>query len=234
MIQSGAKKTVLCVSVEICSATFFLGPDPDLIVSNSIFADGAVGRDSPCGGPGRLSCCSVPVRAFEETPDGVTTNAFPAPTVPPQGASVAAVHRLRIGHTGRAIASSFATRSQGGRLRNVLTRNVPVIGARAVGPGGPAPPGSARPEAGRASTGGSFTPAARRCSTPSRGTSAWPPERLRFSYEIFRAYGNMSSPSVMFVLDRILREAKPEPGSRGLLLSFGAGFTAFAALIEFL
>jgi alkylresorcinol/alkylpyrone synthase len=60
------------------------------------------------------------------------------------------------------------------------------------------------------------------------------PERLRFSYEVFRDYGNMSSPSVMFVLDRILREAQPESGSRGLLLSFGAGFTAFAALIEFL
>ena len=41
MIQSGARRTVLCLSVEICSATFFLGPDPDLIVSNSIFADGA-------------------------------------------------------------------------------------------------------------------------------------------------------------------------------------------------
>ena len=34
-------------------------------------------------------------------------------------------------------------------------------------------------------------------------------------------------------LDRILREARPDPGSKGLLLSFGAGFTAFAALLEF-
>jgi len=44
-------------------------------------------------------------------------------------------------------------------------------------------------------------------------------------------YGNMSSPSVRFVLDRILHEARPH--QTGLLLSFGAGFTAFAALVEF-
>jgi 3-oxoacyl-[acyl-carrier-protein] synthase III len=37
----------------------------------------------------------------------------------------------------------------------------------------------------------------------------------------------------MFVLDRILREAQPKSGDTGLLLSFGAGFTAFASLIEF-
>ena len=65
-------------------------------------------------------------------------------------------------------------------------------------------------------------------------TEAFDPEKLRFSHEIFRHYGNMSSPSVMFVLDKILREARPAPGSRGLRLSYGAGFTAFAALVEFL
>ena len=59
------------------------------------------------------------------------------------------------------------------------------------------------------------------------------PEMLRFSYEIFRDYGNMSSPSVMFVLSKVLSEAKPAPGEKALLLSFGAGFTAFAALVEF-
>jgi alkylresorcinol/alkylpyrone synthase len=123
--------------------------------------------------------------------------------------------------------------AQGGRLRNVLTRNVPIIGAKAVAqvvarlldrhgltqdaidwwvvhPGGTQVLSAVQRQVGLA------------------------PEKLRFSYEIFRNFGNMSSPSVMFVLDRILREAKPEPGSTGLLLSFGAGFTAFAVLIEFL
>jgi alkylresorcinol/alkylpyrone synthase len=123
--------------------------------------------------------------------------------------------------------------TQGGRLRNVLTRNVPVIGARAVAqvvrrlldrhsltqetidwwvvhPGGTQVLNAVERQVGLT------------------------PERLRFSYEVFRNYGNMSSPSVLFVLDRILREARPQPHDTGLLLSFGAGFTAFAALVEFL
>ncbi len=44
----------------------------------------------------------------------------------------------------------------------------------------------------------------------------------------------MSSPSVLFVLEKVLREAQPRPGERGLLPAFGAGVTACAALVEFL
>ena len=43
----------------------------------------------------------------------------------------------------------------------------------------------------------------------------------------------MSSPSVLFVLERMINEQKPERGEKGVLLSFGAGFSAFAALVEF-
>ncbi len=205
MIQSGARETVLCVSVEICSATFFLGPDPDLVVSNSIFADGAsaaviqVGDDSP-----QAADVSSLLRFLD----------FESVTLPK--------YREQLRYT-----------TQGGRLRNVLTRNVPVIGAKAVGqvvqrlldrhslpretidwwvvhPGGTQVLNAVQKQIGLT------------------------PERLRFSYEVFREYGNMSSPSVMFVLDRILRQARPKPHEMGLLLSFGAGFTAFAGLIEFL
>ncbi len=56
---------------------------------------------------------------------------------------------------------------------------------------------------------------------------------LRFSESVFRSYGNMSSPSVLFALDNILRDGNPEPGDLGVLLAFGAGFSAFAALVEF-
>jgi predicted naringenin-chalcone synthase len=58
-------------------------------------------------------------------------------------------------------------------------------------------------------------------------------EALRFSYSIFENYGNMSSPSVLFVLRKILDSGRPQPGQKGMLLAFGAGFSAFAALIEF-
>ena len=58
-------------------------------------------------------------------------------------------------------------------------------------------------------------------------------EALRFSYRIFENYGNMSSPSVLFVLREILDSGLPQAGQKGMLLAFGAGFSAFAALIEF-
>ncbi len=60
-----------------------------------------------------------------------------------------------------------------------------------------------------------------------------PKNSLDFSYEVFENYGNMSSPSVLFVLERILKKGHPGRGQKGLMLSFGAGFTSFAALLEF-
>ena len=59
-------------------------------------------------------------------------------------------------------------------------------------------------------------------------------EALRFSYEIFENFGNMSSPSVLFVLRAMLDSSvPPRRGELGLMLTFGAGFSAFGALVEF-
>ncbi len=202
MIQSGAKKTVLCLSVEICSATFFLGPDPDLIVSNSIFADGAsaaVLQANLNGNPGGGLLRFVD---------------FESVTLPK--------YREQLRYTTR-----------GGRLRNVLTRSVPVIGAKAVAQ-----------VIHRLLARHGLTLADIDCWAIHPGGTqvlravekqlGLTPEMLRFSYEVFRDYGNMSSPSVMFVLAKTLRDARPQRNEKALLVSFGAGFTAFAALAEFL
>lgn len=50
--------------------------------------------------------------------------------------------------------------------------------------------------------------------------------------EVLRLYGNMSSATVLYVLERFM-DKKPQPGEKGLLLSFGPGFTAQRILIEF-
>ena len=42
----------------------------------------------------------------------------------------------------------------------------------------------------------------------------------------------MSSASVLFVLRETLASRPPRPGARLCLASFGAGFSAFAALLE--
>ena len=50
--------------------------------------------------------------------------------------------------------------------------------------------------------------------------------------EVLRLYGNMSSATVLYVLERIM-DNKPKKGEKGLLLSFGPGFSAQRILIEF-
>ncbi len=123
-------------------------------------------------------------------------------------------------------------RQEGGRLRNVLSRKVPHIGARtsrevlnrlladhglqqhdiawwAVHAGGTA----VLDQVGR--------------------DLGLDDNALRFSLDVFHTYGNMSSPSVLFALQNVLEQGRPARGERGILLSFGAGFSSFAALVEF-
>lgn len=49
--------------------------------------------------------------------------------------------------------------------------------------------------------------------------------------EILRLYGNMSSVTVLYVLERFLNQQIPE-GDQGLMLSFGPGFSAQRILIQ--
>jgi predicted naringenin-chalcone synthase len=202
MIQSGARKTVLSLSVEICSATFFLGPDPDLIVSNSIFSDGAAAAVLSANLNGEPAGGLLQFLDFESV------------TLPK--------YREQLRYI-----------TQGGKLRNVLTRNVPVIGAKAVAQV------VRRLLSRRHLTMADIDwwavhPGGTQVLKAVERQIGLTPERLRFSYETFREYGNMSSPTVLFVLDKILREGRPRRGDLGLVLSFGAGFTAFASLVEFL
>ena len=43
----------------------------------------------------------------------------------------------------------------------------------------------------------------------------------------------MSSVTVLFVLDEVLRTRQPKPGSLGLVGAFGPGFGAELVLVEF-
>ncbi|NAS30595.1 type III polyketide synthase [Flavobacteriaceae bacterium R38] len=49
--------------------------------------------------------------------------------------------------------------------------------------------------------------------------------------EVLRLYGNMSSATVLYVLERFMDE-NPQPGEKGLMLSFGPGFSAQRILLE--
>jgi len=50
--------------------------------------------------------------------------------------------------------------------------------------------------------------------------------------EVLRLYGNMSSATVLYVLERFM-DNPPKKGEKGLMLSFGPGFSAQRILLEF-
>jgi predicted naringenin-chalcone synthase len=50
--------------------------------------------------------------------------------------------------------------------------------------------------------------------------------------EVLRLYGNMSSATVLYVLERIM-DNSPKAGDKGVMLSFGPGFSAQRILLEF-
>jgi predicted naringenin-chalcone synthase len=238
MIQSGARKTVLCLSVEICSATFFLGPDPDLVVSNSIFSDGAAAAVLTANLNGELMDGTLKRRvgadSRRESKPSSRTRRGPSGraglTIP---ATDGLLHLLDFESvTLPRYREQLRYTTQGGKLRNVLMRSVPVIGARAVAQV------VSRLLSRRHMTPDDIDwwavhPGGTQVLKAVERQVGLTPEMLRFSYETFRHYGNMSSPTVLFVLDKILRAGRPRRGDLGLLLSFGAGFTAFAALVEF-
>jgi len=193
-------RAALSVAVEVCSATFFMEPEPDLVVSNCIFADGA-------------SAAVVSGADGTDPRKIVTLLDFESLVIPKER-------------------ESLRYRSVQGRLRNTLAKKVPIIAARSVKEvidrilqrNGLAPKDIAF---WAVHPGGSLV------LDRIQKELELPAGALDFSYQILREYGNMSSPSVMFVLERILKKVKPKRKQKCLLLSFGAGFTTFAALAEF-
>jgi alkylresorcinol/alkylpyrone synthase len=51
--------------------------------------------------------------------------------------------------------------------------------------------------------------------------------------DVLREYGNMSSASVLFVLERFLRPGRTQPGQHGLVTALGPGFCSEQVLVRF-
>ena len=200
MLVGGNNGPVLSIAVEICSATIFPEHQPELILSNSIFGDGAAAAvldAAPVDHPGALarlvdfSSCLWP--------------------------------RYR---------EALRYRTVNGRLRNQLSRRVPVIAARVVAE--MAADLLARHHLGPEEIDWWVVhPGGTAVLTQFAKQMKLSDGVLRFSHAVFEHYGNMSSPSVLFVLREILDRGQPKPGQKAILLAFGAGFSAFGTLIEF-
>lgn len=57
-------------------------------------------------------------------------------------------------------------------------------------------------------------------------------EQVAPSLDTLREYGNMSSATVMFVLDRLQRERQPKAGEYGVMMAFGPGLTMESILVR--
>jgi alkylresorcinol/alkylpyrone synthase len=61
------------------------------------------------------------------------------------------------------------------------------------------------------------------------GASPW---QVAPSWDVLRSYGNLSSASVLFVLNEWVSRGELKSGDRGLLAAFGPGFSAEMLLLQ--
>lgn len=187
-------ETVLSVAVEICSATFEMGNDLSLIVSNSIFGDGAA---------------AAVVWNGEKGVELVSTHSV---QLPKYREDVRYVHK-------------------GGRLHNQLSHHLPKIIGQTVPaivdtflktnelqlkeiqhwfihPGGEKMLGNLQ----------------KALNLTDR--------QMSYSRETMFNCGNMSSPTVLFELEKMMKEGEASGGSLGVMAAFGAGLSVHLALLR--
>ena len=57
-------------------------------------------------------------------------------------------------------------------------------------------------------------------------------DEVAFSRDVLRRFGNLSSATVLFVLDEVLEHGQPRRGDRGVMIALGPGFAAEGALLH--
>lgn len=187
---------VLMCAVELCSLHYQYGKDPEQLVANAIFADGAaalVGRAAPSAAEGAswglIACgsCLIPGTEDEMT--------------------------WRVGDHGFEMTLSARVPSSIKRhlrpwLKEWLAQSglaLDDIRSWAIHPGGP------------------------RILSSVVQALELPRDAAAVSEEVLAACGNMSSPTVLFVLKRLREQSAPGPT---VALAFGPGLVAEAALFD--
>lgn len=186
---------VLLCAVELCSLHYYFNWDPQRIIANALFADGAA---AVVGVPATLA----PADAWEVAASG--SFVFPDST---------RAMTWTVGDHG--FAMSLSRQVPGLIATNLrpwlsawLDRNdlaLGDIGSWAIHPGGP------------------------KILDGVQEALALSPEAMQASRDVFAEYGNMSSPTVLFIVDRLRRVGAFRPC---VALGFGPGLTVEAALFH--
>ncbi len=197
-------RRVLAIAVEICSAAYYIDGSMETIIGNAICADGAA-----------AVVLSNPVEG-----ETARSNGLPGPQI------VAFQSVLEPGQLDKV---GFEQRE--GKLRIVLAAEIrdlagPII-ERCLD--GLLAPQGLRKEDVRFWI---LHPGGRKVLDAAAAYLGLREEQLRNSRHVLRNFGNMSSPTVLFVLNQVLCSGAPERGDYGVLLALGPGFAAEAALLR--
>lgn len=193
-VEADPKACVLVCAVELCSLHMQYGWEPERVVANALFADGAaafvgLGEDSERGAIYQVNATASTV--IPETEDAMSW------TISDHGFAMTLSSRvpdLIATHLRPWLDNWLASHAQ----------SVETVGSWAVHPGGP------------------------RILSAFAETAGIPQEAIRASYDVLSEYGNMSSPTVLFILDRLRKKQAARPC---VAIAFGPGLTVEAALL---
>jgi predicted naringenin-chalcone synthase len=194
-VEANAEAVVLLCCVELCSLHLYYGWDPEKVVANALFADGA-------------AALVATARPAHPEP-GLHLLATGSTVIP----DTADLMHWQIGDHGFEMGlSPRVPEAVAGQLRPWLERWLQPRGHRladiaswAVHPGGP------------------------RILQVCGAALGLEPHQLAVSQAVLQEHGNMSSATVLFILDRLRRAAAPGPC---LGLAFGPGLCAEVALLN--
>lgn len=189
--SSAPELNIACVSVEICSAAFYLDSDPGVVISACLFGDGAAATIWQ----GRAGKSLVRCHGFDSLHQPESRDLI-----------------------------RFEQRE--GKLRNLLDAAVPGLAAGAVGAL------HAKDNLRSARAIGKVLSHAGGRDVIEAIENKLAGHRLHETRQVLKHHGNMSSPSVIFALERALRAGHPPEDKDWWLVSFGAGFSAHSCRIS--
>ena len=202
-LRANPGKTALMLAVEICSACYFVDKTLETVVGNAICADGAA--------------------AFLLTADEGAGNRFPQVVYPQVVDFETFLDPEQIDEVGLDHRDSKLRIVLGASIQHLAAPMIEVALSRLL------------TRHGLSHSDIRFWivhPGGRKVIDNVQKYFGMTDEQLRFSRTVLRNYGNMSSPTVMFVLDEAVRNGDPRPGDWGIMVALGPGMAAETALLR--